>query len=258
MNKVFSLGIPHLSELIFDSIDTPGLFKCLEVSQTWKVLALNVLLKRWKGKMFKACKNGETKVVQLLLEHCSSEESGLNIEDNKGWTPMMIACKNGHKDVVQLLLDYSVERNIDLNAKSSKLSAITASMAACFEGHKDVVKLLLDNSAEKNIDFNSRTNEGGTAFMSACCYGHTDVVRLLLYNSSNIDFNARCNEGRNAFMWACANGQKDVIKLLFEHSNTKGIDVSTDELFNLSKEIAIFILTCSVNRRWELHGVALQ
>lgn len=57
-------------------------------------------------------------------------------------------------------------------------------------------------------------------------------------------------------MWACANGQKDVIKLLFEHSNTKGIDVSTDELFNLSKEIAIFILTCSVNCR--LSSLALQ
>ena len=63
MDKVINLGIPHISELIFESIDTPGLFQCALVSQTWKVLAENVLIKRWKGELFEACKNGETKVV---------------------------------------------------------------------------------------------------------------------------------------------------------------------------------------------------
>ena len=81
MEKVINIGIPHVAEQIFESIDTPGLIKCLEVSQTWKFLAENVLIKRWKGKMFEACQNGETKVVQLLLERCTSEESGLNIND---------------------------------------------------------------------------------------------------------------------------------------------------------------------------------
>ena len=80
MDKVINLGIPHVGELIFESFDTPGLIKCLEVSQTWNVLAGNVLIKRWKGKMYKACKSGETKVVQLLLERCNSEESGLNMK----------------------------------------------------------------------------------------------------------------------------------------------------------------------------------
>ena len=76
MDKVINLGIPHVGENIFRSINTPGLIKFLEVSETWKVLAENVLVKRWKGKMFKASKSGETKVVQLLLECCNSEESG--------------------------------------------------------------------------------------------------------------------------------------------------------------------------------------
>ena len=80
MEKVINLGIPHVGEKIFRSMDTPGLIKCLEVSKTWKVLAENVLIKRWKGKMFEACQNGETKVVQLLLERCNSEESGLNVK----------------------------------------------------------------------------------------------------------------------------------------------------------------------------------
>ena len=80
MDKVINFGMPHVGEQIFESIDTPGLFQCALVSETWKVLAENVLVKRWKGKLHLACKNGETKVVQLLLERCNSEESGLAIK----------------------------------------------------------------------------------------------------------------------------------------------------------------------------------
>ena len=46
MDKVINLGIPHIGELIFESIDTPGLIEYLEVSETWKVLAENVLIKK--------------------------------------------------------------------------------------------------------------------------------------------------------------------------------------------------------------------
>ena len=85
MDKVINLGIPHVAELIFESISTPGLIKCLDVSETWRELAGNVLVKRWKGKLLEACQNGETKVVQLLLERCNSEESGLNTKDIGIW-----------------------------------------------------------------------------------------------------------------------------------------------------------------------------
>ena len=201
MEKIINLGIPHVAEQIFESIDTPGLIKCLEVSETWKVLAENVLIKRWKGKMFEACQNGETKVVQLLLECCNSEESGLNTRDELGRTPFIWACENGHKEVVQLLLDTS----------------------------------------EMNIDLNARNRYGETAFMLACMTGHKDVVQLLLGNSErNIDLNARSNIGWTAFMWACKNGQKDIVKLLVEHSKTKGIDISTGQE-GLPKSIRRFI-----------------
>merc|ERR1712049_9771 len=60
LNEVINLGIPHVGELIFESMDTPELFQCALVSDTWKVLAENVLMKRWKGKMLEACKSGET------------------------------------------------------------------------------------------------------------------------------------------------------------------------------------------------------
>ena len=276
MDKVINLGIPHVGELIFNSFDTPGLINCMEVSETWKALALNVLIKRpkgkvymeifkayksrkfkiaqcllaildddelfqcelvsktwkvlaenvlikrWKGKMFEACKSGETQIVKLLLERCNSEESGLNSKDEYGATALMWACFNGHKDVVKLLLD----SNIELNARSDY--GDTALMWACQNGHKDVVQLLLDYSDSNMDDFldwgyiidvNATNNYGWTAFMAACCNGHNDVVQLLLNLSDrNIDMNARNNQGYTAFMYACYNGHKDVVQLLLDHS----------------------------------------
>ena len=51
MDKVINLGVPHVGELIFESIDTPGLFQFAWVSENWKVLDENVMIKKWKGKM---------------------------------------------------------------------------------------------------------------------------------------------------------------------------------------------------------------
>ena len=119
MDKIINLGIPHVAEQIFDNFDTHELIKCLKVSETWKVLAENVLIKRWKGQ-------------------------GKMYDDIFGRTTLMIACKNGHKDVVQLLLDNS-DSNIELNARTNWWGR-TALMFACSNGHKDVVQLLLDNS----------------------------------------------------------------------------------------------------------------
>ena len=67
MEKVINLGIPHVGEQIFESIETRGLVKCLKVSETWKVLAENVLIKRWKLKMFVAC---NVNVVKQKLLNC--------------------------------------------------------------------------------------------------------------------------------------------------------------------------------------------
>ena len=183
MDKVINLGIPHVAELVFESIDTPGLINCLEVSQTWKILAENVLIKRWKGKMLKACKIGETKVVELLLERFYPEEIWLNmnIEDTCGWTAFVKTCYYGRKDIVKLLLDHHPER-IQLNARDKNWEQ-TAFMWACENENKDIVKLFLDHSDNENIDFNAKDRVGNTGLMFACKKGHKKVVKLLLDHS---------------------------------------------------------------------------
>ena len=46
MDKVLNLGIPHVGEKIFRGIGNRGFNVHMLVSQTWKVLAENVLLKK--------------------------------------------------------------------------------------------------------------------------------------------------------------------------------------------------------------------
>ena len=179
MNKVINLGIPHVGELIFESINTPKLIKFLLVSETWRILAENVLIKRikkFKHKTFeallwRACDTGRKDVVQLLIHNYPN----LNAKDDSGRTVFMIACKDGREDVVQLIIDYS----------------------------------------GPNIDLNTRDNNGNTAFMLACIYGHKDVVQLLLEHfDHNIDLQAKDKRGKTVLGLDLSNRNKEIIQLL--------------------------------------------
>ena len=79
--EVINLGIPHVGEQIFSSLDTDELIQCLEVSQPWKALAENVLLKRWKGRIIEACKEGKTVIVKILLANLPGRKTELNTRD---------------------------------------------------------------------------------------------------------------------------------------------------------------------------------
>ena len=138
MDKVINLGIPHVGEQILENIETEVLIQLCLVSKTWKVLAENVLFKRWRNRFFEACESGKTKIVQLLLELLNDSELYIGLN----------CTKNDTGD--------------------------TAFMVACYKGHKGVVKLLLNHSRSKSVNFNARDNNGDTAFIIACCVGHKE------------------------------------------------------------------------------------
>ena len=50
-------------------------------------------------------------VVELLLE----EKADPNIQNNNGWTALIVASGNGHQQVVELLLEEKADPNIQSN-----------------------------------------------------------------------------------------------------------------------------------------------
>ena len=225
IENIINLGIPHVAEQIFESMKTQELFKCLEVSETWNILAGNVLIKRLKagnvsikrlkGRMFEACKYGETQVVRFLLERCNTEESGLNARDNDGWTPFMTACFCGHTIVVQTLLDHS-DGPIELNASDYDFGR-TAFTWACYFGQKDVVQLLLNHPAAQNIELDDQDHCGNTAWMIAQQRNHRDIEKLLvekLYRQPNAP-GAQLQTKRRKRLARFLNGSKKVATWLF-------------------------------------------
>merc|ERR1711988_562532 len=115
MEKVINDRIPHVGEKIFRSVDSDSLIQCLSVSTYWQELAKNELLKRWKRKIFEACKSGKIEIVKLLLEEEEIED--INAIDQSGGTAFMWACLNGRKEVLQLLMDHSANKSIQMNAR---------------------------------------------------------------------------------------------------------------------------------------------
>ena len=245
MDQIINLSFPHIGEQILNNFSTTKVLEFSQVSKTWKVLAENSIIKRWKGRLptvLKTLKSSKPEVIKILLQHAKIETAELNQHYN-GLNLFMWACKYGHIGVVKQLLQRA---DIDFNDKDTSETKNTAFMWACQNGHQDVVKLLLEHS--DTIDYNAFNGRyeilKWTAFVIACRSGQKEVVELLLEQSAdkNIELNgevglkytlsAMCPWGGNHPQ--NVDGHVAVIKLLMDQKtikidfNSKGFLTSRD------------------------------
>ena len=238
MDQVINFGIPHVGELIFENIDTPGLLQCRAVSETWKALADNVLLKRYKsnGKIIEACETGLTEIVKILLDRLENVLTELDAKDNNGRTAFMLACQNGHTDIVKLVLDYFDSKTVVVDDNEQNRRA--ALLLAWRNGQINDIQYLIRRyeSAHYRPDYTqihlmNVDQNGRKAFLLACQYGHIDVVKIL-HNAEPKDVQVVLNvldfqdtyRKQTAFMLACQNGHIDVVKFLLEALDYKQVN----------------------------------
>ena len=69
IDEVINLGIPHVAEQIFESLETDDLIQYSKVSETWKILAGRIFLSKWKGTLLQACRDGKTEIVRVFLDN---------------------------------------------------------------------------------------------------------------------------------------------------------------------------------------------
>jgi len=120
-----------------------------------------------------ACTNGNTSIVELLLEAGSDANTALP----GGETALMTASRTGRLEPVQELL----ARGANVNARESK--GQTALMWAAADGYVDVVDALLKAGA----DFRTPLASGFTPLFFAVREGRSEVVFRLVEAGANVN-----------------------------------------------------------------------
>ncbi len=150
--------------------------------------------------LMQACKEGNTKIVKLLLRHGAKME----MQTFTGETALIYTAKYEHIETMIALLEYGANPNTLNNANSSALIE-----AALFKNPKGIPVLL-----EYNADANIQNVWGKNALMLACRGDILEAVKLLLPKTKNI--NAQDEEGKTALLHAIYGGNENIVKLLLD------------------------------------------
>jgi ankyrin repeat protein len=161
--------------------------------------------------LHEAAQNGHADLARLLLE--KMDLAGLNREDCRGATPLLLASMNRHAQAVELLLavDGILPNFEDHDGQTPLLQAAKRGDAA-------LVQLLL---AAKGIEPNYES-----PILVAAERGHARVVELMLA-AEGIVPNVRNHQGNSSLLLAIRNGHIEVLKVLLA---TDAVDRLTHNL----------------------------
>ncbi|KAH3766159.1 vacuolar assembly/sorting protein VPS9 [Pelomyxa schiedti] len=166
---------PFLSDTIKFVFATPGLTPVLiqKVEKCVEVSTVNGAASDGQTLLHAAAYSGHLDLVNWLLK-----KPGINVDvqDERGWTPLMCAVHPGHFAVAFRLLSQGASVSIVNNRKHTALHLLARSYAQ-EKNSEEVVRILIGSGNDLN-----RTSETGeTALMIACsgAYNHQFVTMLL-------------------------------------------------------------------------------
>ena len=117
---VFHLSFLHITEHIFERLDTKSLKNCKKVSKSWKnFIDKQQIVEKVRGNedFQSACKNGDSKSVDMFLQNLAKYRIDLNSKDENGCTAFDLALKNRHVEIMFTLIQKSAENSIQLEIK---------------------------------------------------------------------------------------------------------------------------------------------
>ena len=179
-----------------------------------------------------ASKNGRTETVSILLQNGAH----VNMQNGKGWPPLLIASQNGHTQTVSILL----QNGAHIYMQNGK--GLTPLMIASLNGHTETVSILLQNGAHVDM----QDNDGWPPLMVASQYGHTETVSMLLQNGGHV--NMQNNDGWPPLMMACQNGHTETFSILLQngaHINIQDNETSALHFNSKYNQISITKLILS-------------
>ena len=93
-------------------------------------------------KLLEAAKAGEMDTVKEMID-----DTGYNVRQSDGYTPLMHAAWGGNQKVTAFLLIKSTQSVVN----AQQIYGWTATMFAAYEGHTDALKTLIQAGAKVNL-----------------------------------------------------------------------------------------------------------
>ncbi|KAK7495784.1 hypothetical protein BaRGS_00013004, partial [Batillaria attramentaria] len=203
--------------------------------------------------LYRACLNGETEIVDQLLQ---GNNDDINRTNENGFACIHAAIYNNHTRTARVLIMHGADVNV-------KGSGITPLYLAAVYGQIEIAKLLIRRGADvnqnleegrvtplhvvsesgrtefailliaSNADVNAKTKDGFTPLFYAILHDHLDIVRLLLQNGA--DVNTRIKHWTSPLFLACTRGRTGIVERLL----LKGADINiTDRLARTPLHVA--------------------
>ena len=162
---------------------------------------------RGRAALHFAAGEGHHGIVKALVDRGADAD----VQDDRGYTPMMWAILGGFLPTVNTLLVAGADPTIRNNA------GVTALHGAANTGHSDIVATLLQAGVGKDI----LDDDGDTPLMWASRAGHLPVVRTLVNAGANQDVCSMDDEGLTALHAAAGEGYNSVVKTLLKSGANK-------------------------------------
>jgi len=162
--------------------------------------------KKLDVQLIAAAGEGNFSEVQRLLK----VGADINLQDNRGRTPVMVATHARNAEMVYLLIQNGADINIQDNMKDNPF------LYAGAEGLLDILKLTIDAKPDTKL-----TNRfGGTALIPAADRGHVKIVKEII-TKTDVDINHVNNLGWTALLEAIILGEggsshTEIVQLLVE------------------------------------------
>ena len=100
---VFCPRFLHIAEQIFEHLDNKSLKNCREVAKSWQeciddrnILWIRIVEAKGGNAAFQsACRNGHSKIAEMLMQNSAEFHIYLNVKDEYGWTAFHFGCDIG-------------------------------------------------------------------------------------------------------------------------------------------------------------------
>uniref|UniRef100_A0A3P9A4V2 Uncharacterized protein n=1 Tax=Esox lucius TaxID=8010 RepID=A0A3P9A4V2_ESOLU len=172
-----------------------------KLKQLAKKNDINQLDKENRTALHFACANGQTDVVQFLVEI----KAKLNLCDNQNRSPLMKAVQCQQERCVATLLEHDADPNlVDINGNTA------LHLASCIPAVSTAILLL-----EHEANVNAQNKEGYSPLTMAVKENHAEMAEFLLKEGADVNIKDRGH--RSPLMIAACNGQISMVRLLLQY-----------------------------------------